>query len=224
MSAEFAVELLGDAPGRRAFERSAAGRGYGCGGCGGERWRVARRGGGRGAGGAGDEELAARGGDDGAGAVPSPRRRPRMRDVAEVRNAIGLHARPAARFVETVRRFDADVRVAKPGGGEPVRATSLTNVVALGARFGDTLKVTASGRRPTTCAGAGAAGGRGVWRRRRRSAPLPRPVQLPPPLLSALATACTRLRLRVSRLLLKGGWPATQAGMGGVTPPRPATS
>ncbi|HJS92763.1 MAG TPA: phosphoenolpyruvate--protein phosphotransferase, partial [Solirubrobacteraceae bacterium] len=62
-----------------------------------------------------------------------------------VRNAIGLHARPAARFVETVRGFDADVRVARAPDGQPVKATSLTNVVALGARFGDTLLVTASG-------------------------------------------------------------------------------
>src|SRR5512133_672247 len=63
----------------------------------------------------------------------------------EVRNAIGLHARPAALFVGVVRDYDAEVRVAKEGGGAPVRATSLTNVVALGARFGDTLIVTASG-------------------------------------------------------------------------------
>ncbi len=64
----------------------------------------------------------------------------------EVRNAIGLHARPAARFVETARRFEADVRVAKEGdGGEPVRATSLTAIVALGARRGDALVVTAAG-------------------------------------------------------------------------------
>jgi phosphoenolpyruvate-protein phosphotransferase/dihydroxyacetone kinase phosphotransfer subunit len=62
-----------------------------------------------------------------------------------VRNAIGLHARPAARFVQTVRRFDADVRVAKAPNGQPAKATSLTNVVALGARFGDTLLVSASG-------------------------------------------------------------------------------
>src|SRR4051812_11816569 len=63
----------------------------------------------------------------------------------EVRNAIGLHARPAALFVGVVRDHDAEVRVAKEGGGAPVRAGSLTNVVALGARFGDTLVVTASG-------------------------------------------------------------------------------
>jgi phosphoenolpyruvate-protein phosphotransferase/dihydroxyacetone kinase phosphotransfer subunit len=62
-----------------------------------------------------------------------------------VRSAIGLHARPAARFVETARRFEADVRVGKRGGAPPVKATSLTNVVALGARLGDTLLVSASG-------------------------------------------------------------------------------
>jgi phosphocarrier protein FPr len=62
-----------------------------------------------------------------------------------VRNAIGLHARPAARFVETARSFDADVRVTKAGGGPAVSARSLTNLVALGARFRDTLTVSAAG-------------------------------------------------------------------------------
>jgi phosphocarrier protein FPr len=63
-----------------------------------------------------------------------------------VRNEIGLHARPAARFVEAARGFDADVRVAKAGGGgSPVSARSLTGLVSLGARLGDTLLVTASG-------------------------------------------------------------------------------
>jgi phosphocarrier protein FPr len=74
-----------------------------------------------------------------AGAAPDAEAR------LEVRNAIGLHARPAALFVGVVRDHDAEVRVAKEGGGAPVRAASLTNVVALGARFGDTLVVTASG-------------------------------------------------------------------------------
>ena len=62
-----------------------------------------------------------------------------------VRNAIGLHARPAARLVEVVRGFDAEVRVARLGGGPPVGARSLTNLVSLGARRGDTLVVSASG-------------------------------------------------------------------------------
>jgi phosphocarrier protein FPr len=64
-----------------------------------------------------------------------------------VENEVGLHARPAARFVETVRRFDAEVLVAKAGSGaRPVSARSLTNVVAVGARRGDSLRVLARGR------------------------------------------------------------------------------
>jgi phosphoenolpyruvate-protein phosphotransferase/dihydroxyacetone kinase phosphotransfer subunit len=84
--------------------------------------------------------------EPGAPAAPGPTAsRPDAEAALEVRNEVGLHARPAARFVEVARGFDADVRVAKAGGGEPVRATSLTNVVALGARLGDTLLVSASG-------------------------------------------------------------------------------
>ena len=78
-------------------------------------------------------------GDDGAGADAD------VTAELTVRNAIGLHARPAARFVETARRFDADVRVAKAGGGPAVSARSLTNLVALGARFRETLTVSAAG-------------------------------------------------------------------------------
>jgi multiphosphoryl transfer protein len=62
-----------------------------------------------------------------------------------VLNAIGWHARPAARFVAVARRFEADVRVAKSGGGPPVSARSLTALIALGARRGDELVVSAAG-------------------------------------------------------------------------------
>ncbi|HWE58227.1 MAG TPA: phosphoenolpyruvate--protein phosphotransferase [Solirubrobacteraceae bacterium] len=63
-----------------------------------------------------------------------------------VENELGLHARPAARFVETVGRFDAEVLVARAGSAAtPVSARSLTNIVALGARRGDRLRVRSSG-------------------------------------------------------------------------------
>src|SRR5437764_14916519 len=56
-------------------------------------------------------------GAEAAGAVPaaepSPTQPVNAEASIEVRNAIGLHARPAARFVQTVRSFDADVRVAR---------------------------------------------------------------------------------------------------------------
>jgi len=145
MSAEFAVELLGDTPGKVVLSEAPLVEGAVA--------AAAAAGGG-----ASLEEVAAeaRGalamkssqlGVPGAAApaleAPAP---PADAEASiPVRNAIGLHARPAARFVETARGFDADVRVAKAGGGPPVGARSLTNVVALGARFGDTLVVSASG-------------------------------------------------------------------------------
>jgi phosphoenolpyruvate-protein phosphotransferase/dihydroxyacetone kinase phosphotransfer subunit len=68
--------------------------------------------------------------------------------TAELRvlNRLGLHARPAARLVATVRGFDADVRVSKTGTTTaPVSARSLTNIVALGVRAGDTVAVSVWG-------------------------------------------------------------------------------
>lgn len=145
MSTEFAVDLLGDTPGRVVMSEAPLVEGA-----------VAAAA--SASGGASLEEVAAEargalamktsqlGVEEGA-AVDERAAAPaaQAETVLEVRNAIGLHARPAARFVETVRRFDADVRVAKAPNGRPVKATSLTNVVALGARFGDTLAVSASG-------------------------------------------------------------------------------
>jgi phosphocarrier protein FPr len=59
-------------------------------------------------------------------------------------NEIGLHARPAALVVELAGRFDADLRLAKPGG-TPVSAKSLTGLMILSARKGDELEATAAG-------------------------------------------------------------------------------
>ena len=87
-------------------------------------------------------------GDDGAeprGSSDAGVPRPEAMAELPVRNKIGLHLRPAGRFVEVVRGFDAEVRVTKAGGGPPVDARSLTNLVSLGARRGDTLLVSAGG-------------------------------------------------------------------------------
>jgi multiphosphoryl transfer protein len=137
MSAEFAVELLGDTPGKVVLseaplvEGAVAAAAAASGGASLEEVAAEARG-----------ALAMKTGQLGAA---EPALGADAQAALEVRNAIGLHARPAARFVQTVRGFDADVRVAKAPGGTPVRATSLTNVIALGARFGDTLIVSASG-------------------------------------------------------------------------------
>ena len=60
-------------------------------------------------------------------------------------NDIGLHARPAALVVELAGRFDADLRLSKPGGPGPVSARSLTALMSLAARKGDVLLASASG-------------------------------------------------------------------------------
>jgi phosphocarrier protein FPr len=64
----------------------------------------------------------------------------------EVPNALGLHARPAARVVETAGRFDAAVQILDETTGRgPADARSLTAVVTLGANQGHTIVVRASG-------------------------------------------------------------------------------
>jgi phosphoenolpyruvate-protein phosphotransferase/dihydroxyacetone kinase phosphotransfer subunit len=63
-----------------------------------------------------------------------------------VRTPHGLHARPAARFVQTAAAFKADVRVAKhPTGALPVPATSLNSLTTLGVAAGEDLWISARG-------------------------------------------------------------------------------
>ncbi len=147
MSAEFAIELLADAPGpirlsdAPLVEGTVAAAVAASGGASLDEVAAQARG-----------ALAMKSSQLGGAApeaaadadAPAPGE-PDARAELAVRNEIGLHARPAARFVETARGFDADVRVAKLGGDAPVRANSLTNLVSLGARLGDTLVVTATG-------------------------------------------------------------------------------
>ena len=58
-------------------------------------------------------------------------------------NRLGLHARPAARLVNTLAAFAADVQLEHKG--RLVNARSLNNLVTLGTRQGDTLTFRASG-------------------------------------------------------------------------------
>jgi phosphocarrier protein FPr len=59
---------------------------------------------------------------------------------------LGLHARPAARFVETAARFDARISVTDETTGRgPADARSLSGIVMLGARQGHSVLVRAEG-------------------------------------------------------------------------------
>jgi phosphocarrier protein len=80
--------------------------------------------------------------DDLSDAVPS-------RDGAVVRimhicNEKGLHARASAKFVQTVEKFDADVRVT--WRGETVGGKSILGLMMLGAGPGSDITVDACGK------------------------------------------------------------------------------
>ena len=64
----------------------------------------------------------------------------------EIRNPLGLHARPAARFVQTASAFDADVEVMNLTSGRgPAAGRSLNGIATLGIRQGNEILVTARG-------------------------------------------------------------------------------
>jgi phosphocarrier protein HPr len=63
--------------------------------------------------------------------------------VLEITNQKGLHARASAKFVQTVEKFDADVRVTRCG--ETVGGDSIMGLMMLAAGPGTSITVEASG-------------------------------------------------------------------------------
>ena len=64
--------------------------------------------------------------------------------TATIASSVGLHARPAALFVQQAAATGIDVRIGRPGD-EPVDATSILGVMTLGAGHGERVEVTATG-------------------------------------------------------------------------------
>jgi phosphocarrier protein HPr len=64
--------------------------------------------------------------------------------VLTICNRKGLHARASARFVQTVEKFDAEVRVMRCG--ETVGGTSIMGLMMLAAAPGTSITVEAIGR------------------------------------------------------------------------------
>ena len=62
----------------------------------------------------------------------------------DICNRKGLHARASAKFVQTVERFDADVRVMR--NGEAVGGTSIMGLMMLAAAAGTSIIVEATGK------------------------------------------------------------------------------
>ena len=55
----------------------------------------------------------------------------------------GLHARPAAEFVKKAKQFTSDIKVIK--GEREANAKSTLNIMSLGAKKGEQIKLRASG-------------------------------------------------------------------------------
>src|SRR5438067_13861494 len=64
--------------------------------------------------------------------------------VLAICNKKGLHARASAKFVQTVEKFEAEVKVTR--GQETVGGTSIMGLMMLAAGPGSTIKVEATGR------------------------------------------------------------------------------
>ena len=62
-----------------------------------------------------------------------------------VGSKVGLHARPAAMFVQAAAKQPVKVPFAKAAGGDPVDARSILSVLALDARGGDAIVLAAEG-------------------------------------------------------------------------------
>ena len=74
----------------------------------------------------------------------SPAGRGTVIRVLEICNKKGLHARASAKFVQTVEKFDADVKVKR--GNEIVGGTSIMGLMMLAAGPGTTITVEATGK------------------------------------------------------------------------------
>ncbi|MFW7414361.1 HPr family phosphocarrier protein [Demequina sp. SO4-18] len=61
-----------------------------------------------------------------------------------IASSVGLHARPAALFVDQASATGLDVEIGRPGE-DPVDATSILGVMALGAKHGEEVVLSAEG-------------------------------------------------------------------------------
>ncbi len=60
-----------------------------------------------------------------------------------IKNKLGLHARPAALFVQVANKFDSDISVSK--GKEKVNGKSIMGIMMLAAGKGSRIAITAEG-------------------------------------------------------------------------------
>ncbi|MFG1942068.1 HPr family phosphocarrier protein [Nonomuraea sp. NPDC048826] len=64
---------------------------------------------------------------------------------ATVAAEVGLHARPAATFVQTAMKAPMDITVARSSGGDPINGKSILQIMALDVRKGEEIVIRAEG-------------------------------------------------------------------------------
>jgi len=62
-----------------------------------------------------------------------------------IKDEVGLHARPANKFVRKAATFSSDIRLTKEGSEESFNAKSITSILRLGAVKDTLLTITAEG-------------------------------------------------------------------------------
>ncbi len=63
-----------------------------------------------------------------------------------VKHKVGLHARPAAKFVKAAKQFDSDIQISNiTRGGDRVSAKSLVSLVKIAVACGHQVHITADG-------------------------------------------------------------------------------
>src|SRR5919199_1928152 len=160
----------------------------------------------------------------------------------QVENPLGLHARPAARFVETASRYDVEVSVLNETTGRgPASGRSLTALGALGVRQGHEIRVSAQGAQaeealraleqlagrgfgdtPGAPAAEPAAPRPRARRSSRRAATPPSPGRRPPSArqrTTARSTTTTSASAPPTCSMSHGGWGDPWRGVGGPPPP-----
>ena len=70
-------------------------------------------------------------------------KRKTLKKKFEIRNKLGLHARPAALFVQTANRFKSDIEVVK--GRQKVNGKSIMGIMTLAAGMGVAITVQVTG-------------------------------------------------------------------------------
>jgi phosphocarrier protein HPr len=70
---------------------------------------------------------------------------PQIEAEVTITNSQGLHVRPVFRFVELAGRYQARVRVRKPGGNQEVDGKSAMEMMLLNAPAGTQLKLVGEG-------------------------------------------------------------------------------